>query len=382
MAFKLILILIFLRPFVSSLSYPMAERYYSCLLLIVCFCFLASKKKINKVYPAQGFLCLFFLAVIAAVFFSTNPGKSQALLPQSLSCFFIFYAVLTANQQQQRTIINTVIFSAVCVSSYALYWFHSGPRELLGYLSEQKIIYPFAREFLNRKRAFMPFVLPNMLAGYLIMALPLGLGAFSKKIQHLVFILPMLALLLLSQSVGALFSLFLALLLYITFFSKSWSKRGLFILVTVFLALALVVILRNYRSAYFTGSLFSLTNRLDYWQKTWVIILRHPWRGSGLGNFSALNSQFAHNSYLQIWAEMGLLGIIGFLGFISQAFWATHSTKLSKDKLYAGLVIASFSFPIHNFVDFSFFLPEVAAFWWIIMALLLSAQKSGDSQSV
>jgi len=97
-----------------------------------------------------------------------------------------------------------------------------------------------------------------------------------------------------------------------------------------FLALASILILRSYKTEYFTSPVFSIHKRIIYWQQTLSVILKHPFRGVGLGNLPFIQSQFAHNSYLQIWAEIGLLGIVGF------------------------------------------FLPEVCIFWWIIAALFLS----------
>ena len=102
------------------------------------------------------------------------------------------------------------------------------------------------------------------------------------------------------------------------------------------------------------------------------VILKHPFRGVGLGNLPFVESRFAHNSYLQIWAEIGLLGIASFLGFLYKSLKTLQSKTLVTDKLYAGLVIAHLGFLIHNFIDFSLFLPEVSIFWWIIVALLLS----------
>ena len=56
--------------------------------------------------------------------------------------------------------------------------------------------------------------------------------------------------------------------------------------------------------------------RLNYWADSLKIIKVYPWTGTGLGNFNLTYARYAHNSYLQIWAEMGILGIIAFLWLI------------------------------------------------------------------
>jgi O-antigen ligase len=230
----------------------------------------------------------------------------------------------------------------------------------------------------------MPFVLPSMLGGYLIMMLPLSLGYLFKEnkryfphpnlknISLILLTLLIAFVLLLTKSVGAFLSIFLSFLIFIVL-SRHFNKKSLLLLLILFLTFTAIFILRSYKAEYFTTPTFSLQKRLIYWQNALSVILRHPFRGIGLGNFPFIQSQFAHNSYLQIWAEIGFLGIIGFLGFIYKSLKTIQLKKLIADKLYAGLLIAILSFLIHNLVDFSFFIPEVSIFWWIFIALFLSS---------
>ena len=247
----------------------------------------------------------------------------------------------------------------------------------------QKIIYPFAQELLSRHRAFMPYVSPSMLAGYLIMMLPLSVGYlfkdnkgyFKLNLKNVLLTLPTLLIafaLFLTKSVGAFLSISLSLLLFIVL-SKRFNRRNFLILLIFLLALASIFILRSYKTEYFTSPVFSIHKRIIYWQQTLSVILKHPFRGVGLGNLPFIQSQFAHNSYLQIWAECGLLGIVSFLGFLYKSLKAIQAKKLVADKLYGGLAIANLAFLIHSLVDFGFFLPEVSIFWWIIIGLFLSS---------
>jgi O-antigen ligase len=141
------------------------------------------------------------------------------------------------------------------------------------------------------------------------------------------------------------------------------------------LAIMAIFILRSLNTLYFTTLVFSIQNRFNYWQRALTLILKHPFRGIGLGNLPFIGSKFVHNSYLQIWVEVGLLGIASFLGFLYNFFKSIQIKRLAEDTLYAGCTIASFGFLIHNLIDFSFFLPEVSVTWWIIIALFLSHQQ-------
>jgi O-antigen ligase len=383
MAFNLFLLLIFIRPFISSLGYPHPDMYYSCFLILVSLALVKSKRALWKGFSGEGWLLLFFLAVIISAFSSFEPIKGCQNLPKYISYLAVFYAVYYAGKKEKKQILLTLILTASCVSLYAIYWLFIGSSNLLGYMREQNLAYPFARELLARKRAFMPYVLPSMLASYLIMMLPVSFawlltenkGNFARfNLRNTIFTCPILLIfpvLLLTKSVGASLSMLISLLIFILL-SRRFNKRILLLILTLFSAFTAIIILRNYRTESFTTPLFSLQQRLVYWQNTLSVIREHPWRGTGLGNLPFIQSQFTHNSYLQIWAETGLLGIIGFLGFLYQGIKTIRAKRLITDKLFAGLIIANLCFLIHSLVDFSFFLPEVSLFWWIIAAQTLS----------
>lgn len=425
MLISVFLFLIFIRPFIPSLSYPSFDTYFSLYLIIVSlaliikkitfgnnlnvrdsslrselpqslseakgrfsqwyrlytFLYHKSKREIGKGFSGQGCLFLFFLAVVLSAFLSFHPYKGLQELAKFISYFFVFYVAYYADNLEKKKIILTLILSASCVSLYAIYWFYFGSLNLLGYMKEQRIVYPFVNEFLGRRRAFMPYVLPSALAGYLIMILPLslaylfhekkrGLHIFSLKNILLSFSgLFIVIALILTKSAGAFLSIFLSLLIFMIL-SRLINEKTFLVLSILLLAFMSISILRSFKAEYFTSSVFSIQNRLIFWRNTLLVILKHPFRGTGLGNLPFVGSKFAHNSYLQIWAEMGILGIVAFLGFIYKSLKAIQPKKLATDKLYASLVIASFGFLIHNFIDFSFFLPEVSIFWWIIIGLL------------
>lgn len=79
------------------------------------------------------------------------------------------------------------------------------------------------------------------------------------------------------------------------------------------------------RGAYLTAANFSLIERLAHWQAALGMILDHPWLGVGFGNYGAAYEQYrtlrwanplghAHNYYLNIFAETGILGLLAYLG--------------------------------------------------------------------
>jgi putative inorganic carbon (HCO3(-)) transporter len=228
----------------------------------------------------------------------------------------------------------------------------------------------FISDFILRRRAFAVFITPNILGGYLAMIIPLAF-IYKKKAW---IILLLSASLLLSKSLGALFSIFLALLLYFHLRQKLNKSRLAMLLLGLSLLLFLLLSLRIPAQKTHLKPLFSTLMRLKYWKQTFIIIQAFPWTGVGPGNFNLIQSRYAHNSYLQIWAEMGFLGLASFLWLVlSVLIEGLRNLKLYPHKKEITLLItASTAFLLHNFLDFSFFLPEVAFIWWVILGLLYS----------
>ena len=113
--------------------------------------------------------------------------------------------------------------------------------------------------------------------------------------------------------------------------------------------------------------------RLNYWKDTLKIIKANPLTGIGLGNFNLPQTRYSHNSYLQIGAEMGIMGIISILCLVISIL--KSCLKAIKNSSYknqvAILITANTVFLIHNLLDFSFFLPEAVYIWWLVLGMII-----------
>jgi len=131
--------------------------------------------------------------------------------------------------------------------------------------------------------------------------------------------------------------------------------------------------------------LFSTNMRFNYWQDTLQLIAEHPIKGRGLGDFGVRRSRYAHNSYLQIWAETGVIGLAAFLwliyGCIVRGVRKVNAAGSDKTMIAALLASAS-AFMIHNLIDFTFFLPEICTLWWVILGLIAFFEETPSVQSI
>jgi len=373
--FPILIILIFIRPFISSLAYPCLNITYSSILLAFLLAWIILKGlSLKEIKPLQYPLIFFVLALAASVTFSSDKINSLNELYKYAVAILLFLIVIPLPDNEKRSIINTIIISGIVIGILAIYQYFFGFKHILNYIAREKISSPFILDYLNRKRAFSPFVTPNTLAGYLILVMPLVLTVEGKK-KWVIFLLLSTALFL-TKSVGAIMSLFLGMLFYLCL-KKSLSVKGISLLLFAAMACIFVFILRQAATSKYLAPIFSISRRIDYWQDTLEIIKRHPFAGVGIGNFNLPLTNYAHNSYLQIWAEMGIFGLISFLWIVGSIFKSGfQNINISPyKKQIAGLLTANAIFIIHNFSDFTFFLPEVAFIWWMILGIILFKKK-------
>jgi O-antigen ligase len=394
--FNFLLILIFIRPFISSLAFPYADAVYSLsLLTFLLFWILLKGLSLNQIKPIRYPLILFICSLLISVFFSYSKTASLKELQGYATCLLIFLAGVSFADREKIKIIRAIILAGFVIGLLAIYQYFFGFRHLLDYISKQGMPNQFALDYISRRRVFYPFVTPNALAGYLIMVIPLAL--ISR--QTLWLLIPMASSLFLTQSLGAFISIFLGIVVYFNLQGKSRKspsaitlsdfrsgmgkcfilsctikKRRLLILLGLFTVTGIIFMIRAGTQKQHLQPLFSTLMRLAYWQETFRIIKSHPLIGIGPGNFDLPHSRYAHNSYLQLWAETGIFGLLAFIWLILSIAKSTlKSLKNGHPKTQNALLLTScIAFLIHNLVDLTFFLPEVSFIFWALAGILFS----------
>lgn len=371
--FEILLILIFIRPFISSLAFPYLNSIYSITFLIFLVSYSIIKKiPLGKISSLKYPLILFCLALISSVVFSPNKLNSLKEVYKYITGLLLFFIATSLTSNDKIRFIRTLILTGFIISILAIYQYLFGFQYLLEYISKEKISNAFVLDYISRKRVFFPFVTPNTLGGYLATIIPLILTLQNKK--NFFFLSIVSFALLLTKSLGAFLSLFLALGLYF-YLQDKLKKRNIIFLLVMLGVIGLVFITRSITQKQHLQPIFSMVMRLNYWRDTLRVIKTSPLVGVGLGNFNLIYSRYAHNSYLQLWAEMGVFGIISILWLIIIVFKSNFKNNIKKSPYknqISGLIAANTLFLIHNLFDFTFFLPETNVLWWVIFGLLIS----------
>lgn len=126
--------------------------------------------------------------------------------------------------------------------------------------------------------------------------------------------------------------------------------------------------------------------RLDMWMQAARLARGHWWQGVGLGSYALSldarldyrNPATAHNLYLDIFSELGLLGLIIWLVLIFSTIGRLLSElKRAKDQRQRCLLISLIGsmtyFAGHSFFETALYSPVVLSVWLVLLALSMIA---------
>jgi putative inorganic carbon (HCO3(-)) transporter len=133
---------------------------------------------------------------------------------------------------------------------------------------------------------------------------------------------------------------------------------------------------------------FSGMGRAGFWTEAVSIIKRSPVLGSGLNTYSRMGTRYgyAHNCYLQMAAETGILGLISFLVLITFLFAeAVKSLPAIRDHflkaILAGCLAGLVGFLIQSFLDTSFYSVQLGNLMWIFIGVIVAVQRLSKTQN-
>ncbi len=361
----LLLVFLFVRPFVSSLAYPFLDHILLAFLLIFALAWLIrnraslSGEQVKPLVLAAACYCVFILASFL-VKGPTVQGAYEALT--LCGGPLLMLVVMTLPEDRKRSVTLALVLGVLAVSMAVLYQYLWGFSNVARYLATHPSD-AFIRDYVTRRRVFFPFVTPNLLGGYLAMMLPLTL--LDKQTRW--FCVPAGICLLLTRSLGAVGAAVAGLIAFAALSKGKSRAKALWLLAGLGACAAVIFIIRS-AGATHTAPAFSALMRAEYWGQTLKIFASHPVFGVGPGKFNLINSRYAHNSYLQLAAETGIIALAAFMWLAFTGLRRLVKTA-GPDKTRVLLVASAVIFLTHNLIDFSFFLPEISLLWWAVLGL-------------
>jgi O-antigen ligase len=355
--------------------------------------------------PLVGLIAVGVVQLSAAAALTHDPHSTRYALVQ-LSSLFVYFAAALAfvdSPRRLRVVVRTVIIFGFLLALYGLMQHFVNPATIF-FVREPKQAAPFG-----------PYINRHHFAGYmeLTLALPLGLilaGAVEReRVILYAFVSAIMAIaLVMTNSRGGMLSL-LAEVFFLTLVAASVRRRGRreeraeegrgarVRALAARLGLGFAMVLAVLAGVLYFGGEEAITRmlgtvnaedpttgRAHFWQATWRMIQDRPLLGAGLGAFSAVYPQYdtanglyrleqAHNDYLQLLSDAGVVGFILGLVFVVALLRMAVTRMQSPDKFRRGVALGALAgcagVLVHSFFDFTLHTTANALLFLLLAAL-------------
>ncbi len=361
-------------------------------------------------FPILSFISICILSLIWSNSFFISLTELPLFLAGPLLYFLITNNI--SNERQINRILDILLIVGGLFGIYGIFQYNG-------------IDFSFWARNIGRQQVFGLFGNVNYFAEYLIVPLPIAVSIFFasrnkfKKILLLIGILAMGTSLIvtftrgsyLSFGVSLIFMFFVFLISRGKNFIKNNKKIFIIILVAIIIITFLFVVptplnksstvISKIKSRISVTQLtqdFSFNRRIAIWKFTGMMIKDHPLLGSGIGTYKYNTLRYqaeffaqgenrslyphgfadkAHNEYLQLWAELGIIGLGIFTWLIISYFrFGLKILRKIKDEYRQGIIIGLMGAVVAVLVDgifgFPLHLPATIVLFWLALGLTVA----------
>jgi O-antigen ligase/Tfp pilus assembly protein PilF len=355
-------------------------------------------------------ICFFTALLTVSLFLGNNIAVSLGDYLNFISYIILFFIALNfiKSEKDFNSLIRVFFVTSFLVSFYAIIQY-----------------YGFDPYYKHLGKLTSTIGQKNWISNYLAMLFPVGFSYFlledSKRIKlsHFLYLSILFVSLLICQSRGIWISIILTIIFAIIIIYKyklgrifRKNNKWLITLLAVFLITALVFSVENpfnksrmtvperAMSTFEVASDPSINTRFLMWRVTFGMFKDNPLFGSGIGTFKyhyldyqarylQKNPQYiryagkaaeAHNEYLQLASEIGIVGLVSFLSIILIFYFSVYQwfEKVGEDRkkmTVFGLLLGITCFLIHCMVTFPLHVPVLGATFFIILGMALAYMK-------
>jgi len=351
---------------------------------------------LNK--PIAFFLFACMLSVTGSVLF----GQSlHNFLTKTLEWFIVYFLVVEVfkNKKHIYIALAVLIFTVFSTAIDSLVQFYITNKDIfLGHMIEPG------------SRATAGFKTSNGLGGYLTLVIPALLAWIflsQQKFRYRFIVLSVFFFvvwsLVVTFSRGAWVGVFFGgmfLLLYILLPKKRlqfYFSFGFFGAMAFLFILFFVILASSFDQPLFDRQ-ETMHWRLDIWSISAEMIKDKFFFGHGINTYMRvfqayrgnvhMGPTYAHNCYIQLAAETGIVGLLCFFWIIMEAF----HRSLGKIEMYfaqdrnlaavtIGLLSGIFAFLIHSFFDTNFYSLQLSVYLWFMIGMLVAACRIFDNMA-
>ncbi|MEW6410120.1 MAG: O-antigen ligase family protein [Nitrospirota bacterium] len=382
--FSLCLFLFLVPLFGTNVYYNIFFLHVSIRFAVILI-FLASlipKENLKRMGTLEIAIIIFGLITLVSTIYSVERFRSMDFaLNIIIGIIFLFLVTRLANNKKDLVFANKLFISSV--TFVGLFYI------LKGYYEESDVL------------SIGWFTNPSAFSGFLITILPLTTLFYITSVRKTlwgssVIIIGNAILFTGSRgatAIGILFFLFV-ILLFKKNHKETWIKQVLFIIALIIIVHMLLlmsgikqihlvqisVIDRGVASVVDSG-----TVRLPIWSNTLDIISKNLLLGTGAGTFPIIYNQYlavggglpihAHNLYLTLASEIGLIGLVSFLGIVifayKKGFFLLKNTATEDKWLIIFIILSISCFLLHNLFEHDLWIPPFQILFFLLLSNLL-----------
>jgi putative inorganic carbon (HCO3(-)) transporter len=313
-------IVVFVRPYeiFPSLTWLSRSAFWIALATIIVFVPAQFMTEGNlTIRPREvNLILLLCLLGLLSIPLATSPDDAWEIFSANLIKIVLMFIVMV-NVVRTRFRLMSLLILAIIVASYvsvnAINDYRLGRLEDMGL----RIAGSIGGMLEN----------PNDLALYLVSILPIGVGLFLGTHRNPLRILYLLAAVLMAVAIVCTFSRggFVGLVAALSVLALKFGRKNKPAVVIVgVLCVVMLVTLAPGKYGSRIGSIFggdatgSADERKGILIRSFIVSLRHPLLGVGMGNFHIYSDHelVSHNSYTQVSAEMGTIAALIYVMFI------------------------------------------------------------------
>jgi putative inorganic carbon (HCO3(-)) transporter len=431
--FSLVLLILFLRGFLSGRTYPhwnhlfhVAVGIAAILWLVKCY-----RQRTLELHNRllTGFVIAFALACSITFFTTVNQGITLRYIYEIIS-YTLLFLIIANNFRDSGSIkaaFVVLLVSALLLCTYGIYQWQVTLEQTRVYIeellksgSQDGLSIPINSGILYRLQSLRPFstfIYPNAYGFYLAIVGALAIGfiwSMWEKLRRtvgagkwllLALLFPLCILipwnLWLTKSRGGMLSM--ASVIFVFGIAAFWGKKKP---PTEKLAAALIILVLattlitggeafsaeprpEYDESFMTRwtDTYSIEQRITYWKAALEMVKDNPWFGVGWGAFEKAYPRYmilggypvklAHNNYLQVWAETGIVGLNAFVGMwlvFLYTFWKKMKPGAAGELrgITCGVGAGVIAFLSNSLVDFALYLPTLMYFVYALLGLLVA----------
>ena len=404
-------------PRVIDIFDPIKTLTFSLLVIVglMLWGFNALKKEEFKIIsnPLNIPILSFIIFCVLSLIWSNSPFISLKELPLFLAGPLLYFIVVNNinNERQINRIISAILIMGGLFGIY-------------GILQYNGIDFSFWIGNYGRGKVFGLFGNAGYFAEYLILPLSIAISLFLVSKNKTIKILLLIGILTMVSTIALTFtrtpylslviSFIFMLLLFVISRGKRLFKENKKIFIVIFLVIIIIIslivvpnplnkpgtVISKIKGGASINQLtqgFSIKRRIATWKFTILLIKDHPLLGSGIGTFKYNSLRYqakffdqgdnrtiypygvadkTHNEFLQLAAELGIIGLIIFIWLIFAYFnYGLKILKREKDKYKQGIIIGLMGSVMAFLIDSIFWFPLHHSFtsslFWLCLGLLV-----------